>query len=276
MLDIRAMHKLKLGSKLAAALAVAVLAVASTSAAVSAHPTPTPRCDGETYAVVSAPGDTAMAELIASWQVLDTACVVPPDQAERLISAAHETVVLGGTKAVPASAVDSLNVIVRLAGADRVATANAVLEWVNARLSTAEATPTVTTAPASPGFLARYKDIAAWGESISPADFPDLNALMSELIGNGCNWRKAGGGLCEGMSGFETWQLQALRACPVGWSFAWVGDGARCYHPQHRDYDSRLAYHSADEASAQVVYPPLPAQWSCIPRHRGDDGRLVC
>lgn len=119
--------------KLFAVLMVAALVFGASATAASAHPTPEPGCAGETYAVVSALGDMAMAELIASWQVLDTPCVVVPGDAEASVSASQQTVVLGGTKAVPASAVDGLNVIVRLAGADRVATAQAVLAWIDQR-----------------------------------------------------------------------------------------------------------------------------------------------
>lgn len=75
-----------------------------------------------------------MAELVVSWQVLDTNCVVEPADAETLISS-QQVVVIGGTKAVPSEAVAGLNVIVRLAGADRVATAKAVLAWIDRFLS---------------------------------------------------------------------------------------------------------------------------------------------
>lgn len=119
--------------KLLAMLTATALALGVTASAASAHPTPEPDCEGETYAVVSAPGDAAMAELIASWQVLDTPCIVAPGDAKTSVSASQQTVVLGGTAAVPESAVDGLNVIVRLAGADRVATAEAVLAWIDER-----------------------------------------------------------------------------------------------------------------------------------------------
>lgn len=119
--------------KLLAVLTAAALTLGVTASAASAHPTPEPDCEGETYAVVSAPGDAAMAELIASWQVLDTPCIVAPADAKASVSESQQTVVLGGTAAVPESAVDGLNVIVRLAGADRVATAEAVLAWIDNR-----------------------------------------------------------------------------------------------------------------------------------------------
>ena len=121
--------------KLLAVLTALALAFGVSASAASAHPTPEPDCAGETYAVVSAPGDMAMAELVASWQVLDTHCVVEPDDAEASVSVSQQTVVLGGTKAVPESAVDGLNVIVRLAGADRVATAETVIAWIDRRAS---------------------------------------------------------------------------------------------------------------------------------------------
>lgn len=116
---------------IASAAAVMLTAGLILASPASAHPTPEPDCDGETYAVVSADGDAAMAELIASWGVLDTDCVVSPGQTALIGS--QQTVVLGGTKAVPESAVRTLNVIVRLAGADRVETARAVLAWIDAR-----------------------------------------------------------------------------------------------------------------------------------------------
>ena len=109
------------------ATALAVGLTASTAAAQDA-----PDCSKETYAVVSAAGDAAMAELIASWQVLDTECVVAPEEAKAAIDG-QQVVVLGGTKAVPDSAVAGLAVIARLAGADRVATAKAVLAWIDQR-----------------------------------------------------------------------------------------------------------------------------------------------
>ncbi len=130
--------------KLFAVLASALLLVGITASSASAHPTPEPKCQGETYAVVSASGDAAMAELIASWQVLDTKCVVEPGDAKAAIDS-QQVVVLGGTKAVSESAVSGLNVIVRLAGADRVATANAVVSWINQRLA-AEAETVVSSA----------------------------------------------------------------------------------------------------------------------------------
>ncbi len=117
---------------LTAALAVALTVGASASAA-AAHPTSQPKCADETHAVVAASGDAAMAELIASWQVLDTKCVVEPDGTE--VIDRQQVVVLGGAKAVPDSAVANLTVIVRLAGPDRVATARAVLDWIDQRRS---------------------------------------------------------------------------------------------------------------------------------------------
>lgn len=120
--------------KLAAALAAATTAVAALAVSVppaAAHPTPEPKCGQDPYAVVAAAGDAAMAELIASWHVLDTDCVVTPDEAETRIHSQRPTVVLGGTKAVPADAVDGLNVVSRIAGADRIETARRVLAWID-------------------------------------------------------------------------------------------------------------------------------------------------
>ena len=132
--------------KLLAVVQAAALAVGLAASSASAHPTPEPDCRGETHAVVSAAGDVAMAELIASWQVLDTKCVVAPDEAKALIDG-QQVVVLGGTKAVPESAVAGLNVIVRLAGTDRLDTARKVLAWIDNR---GEATSDTTPAAVSP------------------------------------------------------------------------------------------------------------------------------
>lgn len=111
---------------------LAALALLLTAAQpTSAHPTDEPDCAGETYAMVAAEGDRATAVLIASWQVLDTDCIVTPDQVSLIDG--QEVTVLGGTKAVTESAVAGLNVDRRIAGADRVATARAVLDWIDGR-----------------------------------------------------------------------------------------------------------------------------------------------
>ncbi len=116
--------------KLLAAAFAALLLVGLTASSAGAQDAPD--CSKETYAVVAAAGDAAMAELIASWQVLDTKCVVEPGDAKAAIDS-QQVVVLGGTKAVPDEAVAGLNVIARLAGADRVETARAVLAWIDNR-----------------------------------------------------------------------------------------------------------------------------------------------
>lgn len=116
--------------KLLAVVLATALAVGLTASSAAAQDAPD--CSKETYAVVSAAGDAAMAELIASWQVLDTKCVVEPADAKAAIDG-QQVVVLGGTKAVSDEAVAGLNMIVRLAGADRVATAKAVLAWIDGR-----------------------------------------------------------------------------------------------------------------------------------------------
>lgn len=137
---------------LAYASAAAVLLVASIgllAPPVAAHPTPEPRCAGETYAVVAAEGDAAMAELVASWHVLDTRCVVEPGDTGRIGS--HEVVVLGGTAAVPESVLRGLNVIVRLAGADRIATARAVLNWIDTRAQVDQSDAESETQPITSG-----------------------------------------------------------------------------------------------------------------------------
>lgn len=115
---------------------LAVLALLLTAAQpTSAHPTEEPVCAGEVHAVVAAEGDLAMAELIASWLVLDTECVVTPAQVGLIDG--QEVIVLGGTKAVPQSAVAGLNVDRRLSGADRIETARAVLDWIDSRIEQA-------------------------------------------------------------------------------------------------------------------------------------------
>ena len=126
-------------SRTAAALALTVtlLLLGLLAIPAGAHPTAEPDCDGERWAVVAAEGDAAMAELIASRQVLDTDCVVTPDRVDLIDG--QRVVVLGGTAAVSSSAVAGLAVEVRLAGADRVETARAVLEWIDER--NGEATP---------------------------------------------------------------------------------------------------------------------------------------
>ena len=175
--------------KLLAVLVGAVLAVGVTASAAWAHPTPEPDCDGETYAVVSAPGDMAMAELVASWQVLDTDCVVAPGEAESLASASQQTVVLGGTAAVPASAVDGLNVIERLWGRDRVATAEAVLAWIDRRANAHLATTAkVDAAPGAKTFEVG-KDIRAglWRFARSSGQFPDSDISHPGYAGLGCH-----------------------------------------------------------------------------------------
>ncbi|WP_420621513.1 RCC1 domain-containing protein [Candidatus Poriferisodalis sp.] len=144
----------------AAVLALSLAVFGLSAAPVAAHPTPEPECSGETYAVVAAEGDAAMAELIASWQVLDTKCVVEPDETDRIGS--HEVVVLGGTKAVQDSAVTGLNIIVRLAGADRVATARAVLEWIDARAAVGSA-QRITAGTGGSCAIRSDNTLACWG-----------------------------------------------------------------------------------------------------------------
>lgn len=135
---LRHMSGIKL---LAAALTVLLVAVFAVPA--GAHPTPEPRCSGETHAVVAAAGDAAMAELIASWQVLDTTCVWTPDRREALFDAIEEhniehVVLLGGTRAVSITVTDiealpGDTTSERVWGVDRVETARAVLIWIDAR-----------------------------------------------------------------------------------------------------------------------------------------------
>lgn len=95
-----------------------------------------PDCDGETEAVVARTGDRAMAELVASWAVLDTGCIVPPDRTS--LVGRRSVVVLGGTAAVPNAALNGLIIDTRLQGADRIATAHAVLDWIDSRTGGAD------------------------------------------------------------------------------------------------------------------------------------------
>lgn len=118
--------------KLVAVVLATALAVGMTASSAVAHDIPEPKCEGETYAVVAAAGDAAMAELIASWQGLDTKCVVEPDDAKAAIES-HEVVVLGGTYAVSPSAVSGLDVMSRLSGETRLDTAKAVIAWMDKR-----------------------------------------------------------------------------------------------------------------------------------------------
>lgn len=116
---------------IAATLAILLTLALATAPAAAHDPTVEPDCAGETWAVVAADGERAMAELIASWQVLDTDCIVTPDQVGLIDG--QQVIVLGGTAAVPGSAVAGLDVDRRIFGADRIATARAVLEWIDSR-----------------------------------------------------------------------------------------------------------------------------------------------
>ncbi len=164
--------------KLLAAGLTVTLTVGALTSAAAAHPASEPKCADETYAVVAAPGDAAMAELVASWQVLNTKCVVEPDDTDMIDR--QQVVVLGGTNAVPNSAVDGLTVIVRLAGPDRVATARAVLDWTGQRQNgNLAATATVQATSSSGESKATFtvgKDIQAgfWRFTESTGRFGDF------------------------------------------------------------------------------------------------------
>lgn len=148
--------------------ALAVLLVAAFAVPVAAHPTPEPRCAGETNAVVAAAGDAAMAELISSWQVLDTSCVWTPDRRGGLYEAIEDhnighVVLLGGTRAVSITVADiealpGDTTAERVWGLDRVATARAVLAWIDARAA-ADDEPGTQTRPG----VNRDRRIAASG-----------------------------------------------------------------------------------------------------------------
>ena len=113
--------------RITTALVVGVMLTALLALPASAHPAEEPDCADETHAVVSGEFDWAMATNYVAWK-LKTDCVVGPDDTDALD--AHKVYVVGGTEAVPESALAGLNVVERLWGADRIATARAVLDWV--------------------------------------------------------------------------------------------------------------------------------------------------
>ena len=147
-----------LGTNLLAAT-LTVLLVAASAVPATAHPTPEPRCSGETYAVVAAAGDAAMAELISSWQVLDTTCVWPPDRRGALFDAIEgyhieHVVLLGGMRAVSITVADiealaGDTTAERIWGVDRVETARAVLAWIDARTAANDEPETQTRSAAT-------------------------------------------------------------------------------------------------------------------------------
>lgn len=182
--------------KLAAGLAAAAMAAAALAVSMSpaaAHPAPEPKCGQDPYAVVAAAGDAAMAELIASWHVLDTDCVVTPDEAETLIHSQRPVVVLGGTKAVPASTVDGLKVVSRIAGADRIETARKVLAWIDLPRTAATSTGAAEGPEDGALTLTVGKDIQAgtWYFGPETGVFPDgahdsSGNLVAGFAGRNC------------------------------------------------------------------------------------------
>lgn len=129
---------LKHWPKAAAAIALTVIMFGMALAVpASAHPTPEPICGGERYAVIAAEGDAAMAELIASWQVLDTKCVISgAEQEVARMGGKDLVVILGGPKAIPVKVETWLSAMSiaheRIYGPDRLMTAEAVVAWARA------------------------------------------------------------------------------------------------------------------------------------------------
>lgn len=134
--------------------ALTALLLLTVPSAVGAHPSSDPACGGEDDAVLGDRADWAAVELVG-W-VLDTRCLL--DSGDRNDSALptnttdayddHDTIVVGGTAAVPASKLAEVTVEDRLWGADRLETMRKVVEWADKKLgrgSTKVAAPTVIT-----------------------------------------------------------------------------------------------------------------------------------
>lgn len=130
-----------------AAATIATIAALALVVPVGAHDEPTPRCSGETYAVVARTGDQAMAELVASWEVLDTECLwvseqyTPTNHGDLLDVIEdydiRQVLVLGGTAAVSADIYGNILALAnqpqahRIAGTTRLDTAKRVLKWID-------------------------------------------------------------------------------------------------------------------------------------------------
>ncbi|WP_419854299.1 RCC1 domain-containing protein [Candidatus Poriferisodalis sp.] len=262
--------------RIAAAVLALSLAVFGLSAApVAAHPTPEPKCSGEMYAVVAAEGDAAMAELIASWQVLDTKCVVEPGDTDRIES--HKVVVLGGTRAVPDSAVAGLNVIVRLAGADRLATARAVLGWIDVRAAASNAQKLAAGAGES-CVIRSDKTIACWGASSSGLlDAPSgTYTAVAVGVSHACAIRTENTLVCWGDN--DLGQLDAPAGSHTAVSVAGEGRAGYGYSCAIRS-DGAIAcwgnneYGKADPPAGSYVDVAAGPGHSCAIR---SDGAIAC
>ena len=238
--------------KLLTALLAAALAFGVTASAASAHPAPTPKCSGETWAVVSAEGDAAMAELVA-WH-LSTRCIVEPDDAKRLVSATQQTVVLGGTAAVPDSDVDGLNVEERLWGADRVETGRSVIAWIDRRNRPNDGATTATIDGTDPSTfsLSLVEGRLAIAEFVVGRDIAAGVWQFSKntVRGGGSSGRY--GESCVGQHHRHSYRIVAEGAEYRGTDF----DGyPKAPHPLDRYKTKRFVLRHGDRVELRIEYP---------------------